>query len=181
MKFIKPIIIAIMAIQISAYHASAKDQKNALRQTLSINDVIKRSNFACSPKQELIDIYHSLWDIHDGSKLPKLDSQTVALGDIRLTDVKKISRSTREKNGMHDTYVALDIDAFVGDIHVLRFANFGLDDIDDGTESAGFYHIVKGSPAAVKKKLIRRGVDLNNIWLQKTVGNNTRIRCTMAG
>lgn len=106
---------------------------------------------------------------------------TTGYDTLRFTGVKAIKTFERKDEKQDESVWSIDIDVFKHDIHILRFAKFGIDDYEEGIDYGGFYYIVKGLPSVniPKLKKLTANNDLGAVGIEKTAGNNTRVRCIL--
>ncbi len=116
----------------------------------------------------------------DNQQRMDLDPKITTGNDtLRFTGVKAMKTFERKTDKKKESVWSIDIDVFKHDMHILRFAKFGIDDYEEGIDYAGFYYIVKGPPSVTipKLKKLAPNNDLGSVAIEKTAGNNTRVRC----
>ncbi|WP_145952502.1 hypothetical protein [Psychrobacter sp. DAB_AL43B] len=107
-------------------------------------------------------------------------SITTGTKTLKISGIKAMKNFKRKTSDYNEFVWSVDIDVHKDDIHILRFAKFETDDLIRGLEYSGYYYIIKGLPninIAKLKNLNNNNKELENIKIEKTEGDNTRVRC----
>lgn len=116
----------------------------------------------------------------DNSNRANLKSNiTTGIRTLKISGIKAMKKFERKTTDYNEFVWSVDINVHKDDIHILRFAKFETDDLIRGLEYSGYYYIIKGLPKinAAKLKNLNQNKELENIKIEKTEGNNTRVRC----
>ena len=134
------------------------------------------SNFDSSDKRLISNILHI-----DNRQRTNLDTNiTTGLNTLRVSGIKDMKDFKRNTDARDESIWSIDIDVYKHDMHILRFAKFGIDDHIEGVDYGGYYYVVKGSPQYVIPKLRQLDPTVKleeHMTVEKTKGNNTRVRC----
>lgn len=106
-------------------------------------------------------------------------SITTGTKTLKISGIKAMKNFKRKTSDYNESVWSVDIDVHKDDIHILRFAKFETDDLIRGLEYSGYYYIIKGLPNIniAKLKNLNNNKELENIKIEKTEGDNTRVRC----
>lgn len=116
----------------------------------------------------------------DNSKRVNLKpSITTGTKTLKVSGIKAMKNFERKTSDYNEFVWSVDIDVHKDDIHILRFAKFETDDLVRELEYSGYYYIIKGLPNIniAKLKSLNKNKELENIKIEKTESDNTRVRC----
>lgn len=157
----------------SEAHSSQSNKEKAL---ITIDSLVNRETLGCSfnsSSEYLVDFYNDLLN----QSTTRVDQTSFNIGNsYHITGVKNISNIYKKE--LNERSVNMDTNFKKYGVWVLRISSYS---IDGEYEEFGYYIILKGSPTLNQNILKQHEIKTNYANVEKTKGDNTRVRCTLVG